>query len=219
MDQPSNDMFYRMIENFITYVPSLFAGLLLIGLGWLLGWFAKGVIIRLGSALRLERVLVRYRWGRDFSKADVRHGLYDFFGNIAFSLIFLLFLDNALNVWQLTMLAQLLERGILFLPKLIIALLLFGVGWLIAAAAARAVQQALYREDVPKATLIARFSKSVLILFFSAMALTELGIGREIVIIGFATIFITLGALTVVVSIVTGKKMIAKMFEGRQDEK
>lgn len=219
MSKSANDLFYRLIENFIAFIPSLLAGLLLIAVGWFLGWFVKRVFIRLGSVLRLERIFIRYRWGEDFSKADVRYGFYAFFGNIAFIIIFLIFLANALNVWQLTVLSQMLEQGILFLPRFIIALLLFGAGWLLAAAAAHAVQKSLHREDIPKATLIARFSKSVLILFFSAMALTELDVAREIVIIGFATIFVTLGILTIVLSLLGGKELMSRVMETIEEER
>jgi hypothetical protein len=49
------------------------------------------------------------------------------------------------------------------------------------------------------------------LLFFSAMALVELEIAQQIVIIGFATIFITLGLVTVVIFFVGGKEFIRKL--------
>ena len=43
------------------------------------------------------------------------------------------------------------------------------------------------------------------------MALVELEIAQQIVIIGFATIFITLGLVTVVVFFVGGKEFVKKL--------
>jgi hypothetical protein len=212
------NQFVGLADNFIAYLPNLFAGILLVLLGWLIGWFVKRLLVQLSVILRLERFLVRSRWGADFSRADVRYGLYNFIGNIGFFIIFLIFLNNALSAWKLEILSDLLGRGIIFLPRIIIALVIFGIGWLIAAWSERGVLKALRREDVPRASLIARFVKSVLLLFFSAMALVEINVAKEIVTIGFATIFITLGALTIVITIVGGKSFVNKIEETLEEE-
>jgi hypothetical protein len=205
-------------EKIIGYVPDLLAGIVLILIGWFLGWVVKRIILQIMAVFRLERFLQRFRWGEDFSKADVRYGFYNFIGNIAFFVIFLIFLIDAFSVWQLTIVSDLLQKGLLFLPKMVIAGIVFGIGWLISSWVSRAIQKALRREEIPRATLIARFSKTVLLLFFSAMALAELEIAQEIVLIGFATIFITLGLLTVVATAVGGKTFLKKTAESLEEE-
>jgi hypothetical protein len=210
--------FVNLTDKFIGYLPDLLAGIVLLFIGWFLGWFAKRVIIQLAVILRLERFLIRFRWGRDFSKGDVRFGFYNFLGNIAFFIIFIIFVNNALSAWKLTVLSDLMERGILFLPRIIIALILFGIGWLISIWASQAILRALRREDIPRSTLIANFIKGVLLLFFSAMALLELNIAREIVIIGFATVFITLGIISVVLTVSGERNIFKKVSETPEEE-
>jgi hypothetical protein len=218
MHQAFQDLFHNLSQKIIGYLPDLVGGIALILIGWFLGWFIKRLTIQVMVLLRVERLLVRLRWGEDFSKADVRYGFYNFIGNIAFFIIFLIFLSDTLSVWKLPVLSDLLEKGILFLPKIIIALIVFGLGWLISSWAAKVILKALRKEEIPRSTLIARFSKTVLLLFFSAMALAELGIAREIVIIGFATIFITLGLLTVVAAAVGGKDFFKKIGESLEEK-
>jgi hypothetical protein len=218
MDESLQNQFWGIGKEIIGYLPNLFAGILLVAIGWFLGWFLKRIIIRVAVLLRLERFLTRMRWGEDFSKADVRYGFYNFLGNIAFFIIFMIFLDNAFRTWKLTVLSDLMERGIYFLPRIILAIAIFGIGWLIASWAAKSASRALHREDIPRASLIARLIKAVLIMLFSAMALVELDIAREIVIIGFATIFITLGLLTVVVAAVGGKNFVKKIGESLEED-
>jgi hypothetical protein len=218
MGESLQTQFWGMGKEIIGYLPHLFAGILLVVIGWFLGWFLKRIIIRIAVLFRLERFLTRIRWGEDFSKGDVRYGFYNFLGNIAFFVIFIIFLDNAFGTWKLTVLSDLLEKGIYFLPRMILAIAIFGIGWLIASWAAKSALKALRREDIPRASLIARLIKAVLIMFFFAMALVELNIAREIVIIGFATIFITLGLLTVVVAAVGGKNFIKKIVESLEEE-
>jgi hypothetical protein len=210
MNRALEHLFPDLGEKFVGYLPNLLVGMLLILVGWFLGWLAKRLAIQVMVLLRLERFLVNLRWGEDFSKADVRFGFYNFVGNIVFLVLFLIFLNASLSFWRLTVLSDLLKDGILFLPKVIVSLVIFGFGWLASSWAARAVQRALRREEIPRSLLIARFSRTMLLIFFSAMAITELGIAREIVIIGFATIFMTLGTLAIVVAVIGGKDFLKK---------
>ena len=123
-----------------------------------------------------------------------------------------------MSTWKLTILSDLLGKGIIFLPRLIISLIIFGIGWLIASSTEKVSLKALRREDIPRSSLIARFIKAVMLLFFSAMALVELDLAREIVIIGFSTIIITLGTLTVVLVLVSGKEFMKKIQDSLEEE-
>ena len=168
--------------------------------------------------LRVDRFLKKTRWEVGFSKADVRYSLYNLIGNIGFVIIFLIFLANAFVTWRLNILSDILSDIILFLPRIIIALIIFGLGWLLASWVQISLMKSLYREEVPRASLIARFVKIVLIIFFSAISFVELDVAREIIIIGFTTIFVTLGAIAVVITAHSGKGFIKKLEEAFKEE-
>jgi Mechanosensitive ion channel, conserved TM helix len=218
MDSPIKQLFIPTVEKIIGYLPNLFAGFILIALGWFLGWLVKRVVIQMFILFKLDRVLRRFRWGQALSKADVRHAAYNSIGNIAFFTFFLIFLHSGLSVMNLTVLSDLLEGGVFFLPRLLLSLSILGIGWLIAGWVSGAIQKALIKEDIPRATLIARFSKLILVLFFSAMALTELSVAREIVIIGFTTMIVTLGVLVIVFAAGAGKTLIKTLFKTIDEE-
>jgi hypothetical protein len=218
MHNTLQDQFLGLGEKVIGYLPYLFAGIVLVAVGWLLGWLAKRIIIQIAVILRLERFLTSFRWGKEFSRADVRYGFYRFIGNIAYLIVFLVFLNNALTAWKLTALSKMLEDAIYFFPRTIASLAIFGVGWLIASWASKAMQKALRREEIPRATLIARFVKAVLLVFFSAMALVEINIARQVVVIGFAAVFITLGIIAVVLIAVGGKEFVRKIMQTLDEE-
>lgn len=211
--------FLSLADNFIGYLPNLIAGIILILIGWFFGWLAKRIIVRMSIVLRLERYMVRSRWKDDFSRADIRYGFYNLIGNVSFLIVFLIFLDNALVVWKLNILSDLVSKGILFLPKIIIACAIFGSGWLLASFAERSFLKSLRREDIPRSSLISKFIKSVMFLFFSAMAIVELNIAREIVIIGFSVIFITLGVLTIIMTARSGRGITGTIKDSPEEEK
>jgi hypothetical protein len=211
METRVQDQFIGLADNIIAYLPSLLAGILLIIIGWIAGWLIKKVLVQLSILLRIDRFLRRSRWEADFAKADVRYGLYNLIGNIGYALVFLLFLDNALIAWKLNMLSDLLSKGILFLPKLIIAAAIFSLGWLLAFWVEKSMLKILYREEIPRASLISKFIKIILILFFSAIALVEIDVAREIVIIGFSTIFVTISAISIVITAIGGKNFVTNI--------
>ena len=217
MDNQPQDLLYNVGQEVIGYLPSLLAGLLLVAVGWFLGWFLKRVVIQLLVVFRLERFLQRTRWGSGLTSGDVRYALYNFIGNIVFAIILVIFLINALTVMNLTVLSHVLEAGIAFLPKMITALVIFLAGWLIAAWVDGTIRRALIKEDVPRATLAARFAKAVLMLFFSAMALTQLDVAREIVVIGFSTVIVTMGVVTVVFVARGGKGLVNRVLESIEE--
>jgi Mechanosensitive ion channel, conserved TM helix len=219
METKIQDQFLSFADSLLAYLPNLLGGIILILLGWLLGWVVKKILVQLSIILHIDRFLQRARFEADFSKADVRYSLYNFIGNIGFWIIFLIFLDNAFFALKLKILSDLLSQGILFLPKIIIAAITFIIGWLLASWVQMSVLKSLGREDIPRASLISRFIKGILMIFFSAISLVELDVAREIVIIGFGTIFVTLGAIAIVITVVGGKNFLKRIEDSLKEEK
>jgi Conserved TM helix. len=218
MNSQIQDQFISFTDSLLAYLPNLVGGIILIIIGWIVGWIIKKLLVQFSVILRIDRLLGKSRFGADFSKADVRYSLYGLIGNIGFIVVFLIFLDNAFLAWKLDILSDLLNKGILLLPKVIIAIVIFGIGWVLASWVEGSVLKSLHREEIPRASLIAKFVKSILLIFFSAISLVELDVAREIVIIGFATIFITLGILTIVIAAIGGKEFLRKIedsFKGK----
>jgi hypothetical protein len=217
LDSRLSDLFYNVGEKIIGYLPNLLGGILVLALGWLLGWLAKRLVVQVCVIFKLHRLAQDFRWGQGLLKADLRHAVYGFLGNLAFLVIFIVFVENALNEMNLTSLSRLLDVGISFIPRFLGALFIFGAGWLISSRISAALLRDLLKETVPRASLIARFVKVVFILFFSAMALVELNIAREAVIIGFSTFIVTLALLAIVFSIQGGRSIMQKLL-GSNDE-
>lgn len=192
MDKSLKDLLLEVWKNIIAYLPNVLGGLVLLLIGWVVGWVVKRVVIQLLVLLRFERLLTRFRSRSSLAKADIRYALYNFVGNVAFAIVFLVFLDLALGALKLVALSQLIETGVLFIPRFAGALAIFGIGFLIASRAAAAIHRALLKEKFPNHSLVARFAKSLIILFFSAMALVQLKIATVIVTIGFTALSVTL---------------------------
>lgn len=205
MDKNLEGPFWDFGKQIINYLPSLLAGTILLLIGWFVGWLAKRITIQLLVVLRFEKLFMRIQWRRALSKADIRYAVFNLMGNVVFFIVFLIFLNSALDAMKLTVLSTLIQQGVVFIPRLIIALIILGIGWVIATRISTSVYNALLKENLPHYSIISRFVKFVAVLFFSSMALVEIDIAPQIVIIGFTSIMITLGVILITVTVFSSK--------------
>jgi hypothetical protein len=114
MNEQLHNLFVNITNKFFAFIPSFLVGVILVVIGWVLAWIVKRMVIQMLILLKFDRVLTRFPWGRSFSKADVRYGMYSSLGNICFLIVFLLFLYYTLLNWGLGFISELLREGILF---------------------------------------------------------------------------------------------------------
>jgi hypothetical protein len=192
MEQKPFESVRDVMSNVGSYLPTLFAGMIVLVLGAFVAWIVAKLSIRILIFLRIDRVIVRFGWGRALEKGDVRHSLFGLIGTVLGLLVFLVFLENAIVLWKLTVLSHLLERLILLIPQLIVAAAILLVGWAVAVGAARSVQRALYQEDFARARFAAKIVRAAILMVTCAIAMVELDIAVTIVT---GACLITFGAL------------------------
>jgi hypothetical protein len=136
-------------------------------------------------------------------------------GTILGFLVFLVFLENAIVLWKLTVLSQLLEKLIFLIPQLTLATVILLIGWTVAAAASRAVHRALAQEEFARARFVAKIVRAAILVVACAIALVELEIAVTIVTGAF---LITFGALALSFALAFGlgsRRAVESMWEQR----
>jgi Mechanosensitive ion channel, conserved TM helix len=201
MQQTPTGPLAEFASRFSTYLPTLFAGLVVLALGIGVAWVAKRVVVRVFTWLRLDRLGGRVGWRAAFGKGDVRAALYDLVGNLVMATLVLLFLDNALQIWGLLVLSKLIDQVVFYLPNVGLVALIGVLGFLVSNLVGERVRQALEEEGLKQARLVARLVKGVLQGVVGALALWQLGFAREIVLAGF---LITFGAIGVAFAVAVG---------------
>ena len=215
MNEKSLDSVRNLIASLVGYIPTLLAGLLVLLLGLVVGWVGSRFLVRMLTLLRLDRVIGRMGWGRALEKGDVRHSLFELLGMLFGVLLFLVFLDNAVAIWKLTVLSQLLERLVLLIPQLLTATVIMLAGAGIASAVARAVQRALLQEEFERAQLVARIVRAAILVVASAIALVQLDIAVGIVTGAFLIAFGALALSFVLAFGLGSRRAIELMWEER----
>jgi hypothetical protein len=208
----------QVIFEILNYLPRVVASLLLLAVGWFVAWLAKRIVIQLCVIFRIHHYLPKLQWRKVLSKADVRDALFNYVGNLVFIAVFVMFIYGALATLKLTVLSSLLEHTIFFLPRVAGCFIIFAIGLFLSNRISVVVHMAVLREGIPRASLIGRFVKGSLLMFFSAMALTVLDFARQVVIVGFTVSFATMGALVVVAAVAGGKEMFQRIFHWPEEK-
>ncbi len=193
MQETRTEPLGALIQRFTDYLPTLTAGLLVLALGLVLGWLAKRAVIRVMIWLRLDRLAGRVGWRSALGKGDARAAVYDLLGNLALTVVGLVFLDNALTIWGLAVLSRLLDSLVFSLPRIALAGLIVAVGITVSTAAAERARDALEDEGLAHAGLLAKALKAMLLAVVAALGLWELNFARQIVLSGFIIAFGAMG--------------------------
>lgn len=215
MDTKPLESVRDVMSNVVAYLPTLLAGCIVLVLGAVVAWILAKLVVKLLIFLRLDRVVMRLGWGRALEKGDVRHSLFGLLGLVVGLLMFLVFLDNAVVIWKLTVLSELLEKLVHLIPQLLTAAILLLIGWGVATAVSRAVQRALVQEEFERARLVSRIVRSAILVVACAIALVELNVAVVIVTGAFLIAFGAL-ALCLVFAVGLGsKRAVERMWEER----
>lgn len=169
-------------EKVINLLPSLLGALVILLLGWLLAKVLKAALIRLLVAVRLERFSQKSGLSKFLSRGDIKHSLAEVLGTVFFWIILLFFIYLAADVLSLTLIEDVLNRIISFLPDLIAAVIIIIIGVLLASFFKRVVRVAAASYALTHQELIATVVQYLVIFFSVAMALEELGVATHILV-------------------------------------
>jgi len=219
MDEKPFESVREVMSNVVGYLPTLFAGFVVLVLGAVVAWIVSKLVLRILIFLRLDRVVVRLSWGRALAKGDVRHSLFGLVGAVCGVLLFLVFLDNAMVIWKLTVLSQLLERFVHLVPRLITAGIILLIGWGIAGVVSRAVQRGLIQEEFERARLVSRIVHAAVLVVACAIALVELEVAVAIVTGAFLIAFGALALCFILAFGLGSKRAVEMMWEERFRQK
>jgi hypothetical protein len=191
-----NELFLKplqtMAEKIIALIPSLLGAIVIIFLGWLLAKILKTALIKLLVAVRFEKFSERSGLSRFLSRGDIKHSLAEILGTMFFWIILLFFIYVATDVLHLTLIRDVINRIITFIPNLIAALLIIIVGVLLSSFFKGLVKVTATSYALTHRELIGRMVQYLIIFFSVAVSLEQLGIATHILV---NSVLIIIGAM------------------------
>jgi hypothetical protein len=181
----SIDMFVDATREFLhqtaTFLPKLLLGLFVVLVGWLLAKAARFAVQRALRAINFNVLTERAGTDNFLQQAGMRGDTTTLFGLVAFWVVILAALIIAFNGLGLTYITDLLQRVVLFTPKLLIAMLLVIFGSYCARFVGNAVQNYCADAQIPDGDILARLVRYLIMTLVVMIALSHLEIGGDIV--------------------------------------
>jgi hypothetical protein len=169
-------------DKIIGLLPSLVGALVILLLGWFLAKILKAALIKILVAVRLERFSARTGFSKFLSRGDIKYSLADILGTVLFWIVFLLFVYLAADILNLTLVEDLINRIMSFIPDLVAAVIIVIVGVLLASLFKRVVRATASSYALAHRELIATVVQYLVVFFAVAMALEELGVAKQILV-------------------------------------
>jgi len=181
--------FDRFLERLIEFLPDIMTAILIFVAGILLGVILKAVFLKIFQAVRIDRFSERSGAVEMMKKGGVTEPFSVILARLLGWVTVISFLILSLQTLNIPAIERIMERFILYLPNVFIAAVIIFLGYFLANFLGRAALIASVNAGFRMAGLVARFAKLTIILLSITMALEQLGIGRETIIIAFAVIF------------------------------
>jgi hypothetical protein len=169
--------------------PRLLAALTLALVGWAVAAGVRRLTIRCLQAVDLDGRCARQGVTATLGRAGIRWPPSVMVGRLAFWVVLVIGLLMAIEALEVPAAAGLAPVVIKFLPSLLVALLVMIIGWLLANFLAQALLIFVVNAQLAGGPVLAGALRWLILLFAASVALTQLGIAREMVLLVFGILF------------------------------
>ncbi len=189
----SDNVFIEPLRKFVTkiagFLPSLFIGIILIIIGFLLAAILRAIVSRLSRLLKMDRLSDKVGLTQMLQKSGIREPVSWLVGNAIYWVVLISFVIMGLDALKIPAVENLLREFWLYVPNVIAAAVILVAGYLLGNFLGRAALIAAVNEGIAISGLIGKFVKFTVFIMAATMALELLGIGEDTVLIAFAVVF------------------------------
>ncbi len=222
------DMLLEPLRAFLAqiggFLPRLLLAVVVLVAGWLL---AKGARFTLAKGLRaINFNVLTERAGLDgfLRQGGIRSDTTGIFGALVYWLVILAALIIAFNGLGLTYITDLLRQVVLFVPKVVVALLILAFGAYFARFIGTTVMTYCRNVGIQDAALLAKLAEYAIVAFVVLIALDQVNVGGDIVRQSFLIILAGIVFALALAFGLGGQRWAADLLErwwpkrGREDE-
>lgn len=179
------DMLLQPVRAFLAqlgvFLPRLAIALVVLAAGWMLARLARYAIAKGLRAVNFNVVTERAGLDGFLAQGGVRTDTVGIFGLIAYWLVILAALIIALNGLGLTYITELLREVVLFVPRLVVALVVLAFGAYFARFVGAAVTTYCRNVGMQDAEFLGRIGQYAIVVFVVLIGLDQMNVGGDIV--------------------------------------
>jgi Conserved TM helix len=174
--------FAAALMTVLSFLPALIGAIVIIVIGWLLAGFVANLVVRLLERVGFERAANRTGVSGFISRAGVGNLTASrVVGELVKWFIRLIFLEAAAAAIHLTAVTDIINRIVLFIPNLIVALLVLMIGALAARFVGDLVRGSASEMGFANPNMLATISRFAIMAFAVIVAVNQVGIAAAIV--------------------------------------
>lgn len=195
------------------FLPKLILAVSILIVGWLLAKFLRFVIVRGLKAVNFHVLAERAGIDDFLQKGGIKTDITGVLALLCYWLVVLAALMVAFNGLGLTYVTDLIGRVLLFVPKVIVAVLILAFGAYFARFVATSVTTYFGNVGLEDAQLLGRIAHYAIMVFVALIALDQVSIGTDIIQHSF---LIVLAGVMLALALAFGlgaQKMAARLLE------
>ena len=200
-------------SSFMTSLPKVLGAIIVFIIGLILAYWAKRLTVQILKTLNLEKVSKSLGVDKFLKKADVKLNLTELVGAFINWLIVFVFFLAAVDILGLSAVSRILTNILGYIPNVIAAALIFGVGYFVAGIVDGVVRGALASVDHDIAKPVGKIARWLLIVISFFAAVDQLQIARGLITTFFQGLTYTI-VLVVGLSVGLGAKdLVSKVLD------
>jgi hypothetical protein len=176
------------LDRIVAFLPNILTALLILIFGFLAGWLTKVILKKILVVLKLDNLAEKVGIRRILVKGGLHEPLSSLLAKITGGFIVLAFLVVALSTLNIEVIHRLIERLFNYLPNLFFAAVIIALGFVLGNFLGRATLIAAVNAGISMARATGNGVKYLVIFISISMALEQLGIGRDTVLISYAVV-------------------------------
>jgi len=182
------DAWQNFLNGLADFVPRVIATLSILVVGWLMAFLLGAITRRVLGWIKLNALTER-AGGAEMLKRAGLPAADALAGSIVFWLVLIGFLISGLGTLGITGMGDVASDFMHFIPQILIALVILGVGFAVANFAWRATLLAAVNAKLPSARLAGAAVRFMIMMLAAAMALEQVAVARSVVLTAFAIAF------------------------------
>ncbi|RJR19714.1 MAG: hypothetical protein C4581_04475 [Nitrospiraceae bacterium] len=179
----------KFLQKIIEFLPNFFIAIVILIIGFAAGFVLRKLFHNIFRAVNIDKISERSGVVEMLRKGGIKEPASDLLSGLIGWVVVLIFAGISLSALQMPTFDKLLESFLLYIPNMFIAGLILLIGHLLGNFLSRAALIASVNAGIQISGLISRFVKFTVFALALTMALEQLGIGKETVVIAFAIIF------------------------------
>ncbi|MFH0913314.1 MAG: hypothetical protein V1884_03430 [Candidatus Omnitrophota bacterium] len=162
-------------------------------IGWIISKFIKALVTKLLRAVKLDELSDRIELDNILAKGGINYSLSELMGVICYWLALLVTFVVAINAIGLTVAADLLNKVVMYIPNIIVAIFILILGMFLATLLSNIVRTAANNAGVAQSKLLGKIVEVVVAVFVIAITLEQLGIGARVLELFITVILASIG--------------------------